>query len=134
SLQQLGSAVRAGQADSFEDLLGYGTPGIGPDRGCQPAPVRQGTPFNCREDAFEGPSLHRVIRRRVNVAELQGSRHCTISTASERQTSVTFPQSVQRASRPLYRPSCWIVRASAGLGSASWRASWVATPSDSGLR
>jgi len=82
-----------------------------PDRACEPAPVRKGASFNCRENAFEGPRLHRVIRRRVNVAELQGSGHSTISTASERQTSVTFPQSVQRASRPFYRPSWLMVRA-----------------------
>ena len=61
----------------------------------------------CRKDGA-GKS-----RRRVNAAELQGGRHCTISTASKRQVPVTFSRSVQRAFRPLCRPSCWIVRVSA---------------------
>ena len=81
--------------------MGHPAPGIGLYRGREPAPGWEDTPLNCREDAFEGPRLHWVIRGRVDVAELQGVGDGTISTASERQTSVTFPQFVQRASKPL---------------------------------
>jgi hypothetical protein len=73
-----------GQVNGFEDLMGYRTPGIGPDRAREPKPIREGAPFNCREDAFEGPGLYQVIRRRINIAEPQSGGHSTISTASQR--------------------------------------------------
>ena len=50
------------------------------DRRGQPAPVRKGASLNCCEDAFEGPGVHRVIRRCGDVPELEGGCHCTIST------------------------------------------------------
>jgi hypothetical protein len=49
--------------NGLEDLMGYWTPGIGPDRAREPAPIREGAPFNCREDAFEGPGLRGLPRQ-----------------------------------------------------------------------
>src|SRR5450755_4744010 len=121
-----------GEVDRRQDLLGHRTPWIGLDGLRQSTPVGKGAPLDSGEDSLERPGLHWVIGRRSDVAELEGGSHRTISTATDRQTPVTFFQSVQRASSPLYWRSCLMVRASAGRGSASCRASWVATPCASG--
>src|SRR5260370_8257524 len=93
-LQKFSRAVRTGKADCLKDLLSDRTPWIGLDGLQQSAPVGPGAPLHSREDPLERPALHWVVRGRANIAELEGGSHCTISTATDRQISVTFFQSV----------------------------------------
>jgi len=69
-----------------------------------------------------------VMARLRNASGTGYTSASSISAASCLHTDRTSPQSVQRATRFRYAPSCPVTDESFGRGSASWRASCAATP------